>query len=65
MCLLPSSYTVLSIFRYGEIVSAFKLSEILPKVPAFGKSDGSLAAAISSGEHNGVASRIDWKLPRP
>ena len=55
----------MSIFKYGEIVSALRLSEIDPRVPAFGKSAGSLALAISSSEHFGVAKRIDWKLPNP
>lgn len=62
---LPSSCTVLSILRYGAIVSAFKLSEILPRVPALGKSEISYALAISSAEQSGVASKIDWKLPIP
>jgi len=55
----------LSIFRYGEIVSAAKFNEIVPKEPALGKSLGSLASSTSSEESCGVANRIDWKAPSP
>jgi hypothetical protein len=65
MCLYPSSCTVLSIFRYGLIVSAVRFNEIVPREPALGRSDGSFAISISSYARVGVASKIDWKLPRP
>ncbi len=63
MCLYPSSYTVLSILSYGVMVNALKLRDMVPRVPALGRSLGSFIMSISSCDSCGVASRIEDIAP--
>ena len=66
MCLYPSSYIGLSRVRFGFIVEAQRLREIVPSVPGFGRSFvSSPAISYSSYAKYGLEIIIVSKLPIP
>lgn len=51
--------------RFGLMVVEFKLSEIVPRVPGFGRSVLSSASSYSSCASYGLARMMVLKLPTP